>query len=343
IAAAVCAAGAVSYGLLHRAPAARPGPAQARAEAPGPTPQPEEPAAPPQRAPSESELRAMVQAEVQGALKPAARPEIGSEVDVPSYGVDADEARAALVVGIEGYPDLPAADFAAHDARAVRDHLLALGFPPRNTMLLTNGEATKGKMTSALNSWLPKHAAAGSTVFFYYSGHGAPDPATRQAYLVPSDGEAENLPDTAIPLRQVYAKLSALKARHVVVALDACFSGLGGRSILPKGIRPLVTRVDASAAGPNKLTILSASGPEQISGSLAREGHGTFTYFLLKGLNGPAVDQRGRITAASLFRYLRPQVEDAARLQNREQTPQLLLGEDAEVVLRDADDPGARR
>ncbi|GAG12905.1 unnamed protein product, partial [marine sediment metagenome] len=38
-------------------------------------------------------------------------------------------------------------------------------------------------------------------------------------------------------------------------------------------------------------------------------------------LNGAAKDSQGRVTVKSLYRYLKPKVQDEARLQNREQTP----------------------
>lgn len=291
-------------------------------------------AAPEQRGPSEMEVQAMVQAAVKGALTPAPKRQISSAVDDPSYDMPIVESRVALVVGVEDYADMPAAEFSTRDATAVRDHLLALGFPPRNVMLLTGRDATKGKLSAALNSWLPKHVDAESTVFFYYSGHGAPDPASRQAYLVPVDGEADELPDTAIPLKHVYSRLSSLKAKRVIVALDSCFSGLGGRSVLSRGVRPLIPQVDPAAGSASRITVLSASGPDQISGTLADEGHGAFTYYLLEGLNGAAKDPNGAITIDSLYRYLKPRVQDAARLQKRNQTPQMVTGANLDFVLR---------
>ncbi len=41
----------------------------------------------------------------------------------------------------------------------------------------------------------------------------------------------------------------------------------------------------------------------------------------LRGLNGEAKDPQGRITGKSLYRYLKPLVQDEARKQNRDQTP----------------------
>ena len=258
-----------------------------------------------------------------------------SDVDKPKYSLPQALDDYAVVVGIEKYAGLPPASYAERDAVAVRDHLLALGYPARNVMLLIGAQATKGGLSAALNSWLKNRATEKSTVFFYYSGHGAPDVASREAYLVPVDGQPEDLADTALPLKELYAKLGALKAKHVVVALDSCFSGAGGRSVLPKGARPLVTSVDAGAKSLGKNVVsLSASGGEQISGTLDDQGHGAFTYYLLKGLNDGAPGGGKAPTARSLYEYLKPKVEDAARLQNRDQPPQFAAGVSGDVSLR---------
>lgn len=257
-----------------------------------------------------------------------------SDVDRPAFSLPQAADDYAVVVGIEKYADLPPATWATRDALAVRDHLLALGYPARNVMLLSGADATKGRLTAALNSWLPNRVGPKSTVFFYYSGHGAPDLTTHSAYLVTADGQAEDLADTAYPVKLLYEKLSALKAKRVIVALDSCFSGAGGRSVLPKGARPLVTKVDTGSGDLGKVVSLSAAGGEQISGALDEQGHGAFTYYLLKGLDGAASPGGGTPTTKALFDYLSPKVQDAARLQNRDQTPQLAAGGSTDVPLR---------
>ena len=170
-------------------------------------------------------------------------------------------------------------------------------------------------------------------MFFYYSGHGAPDPTTNQTYLVGADGDTEDLESTTYPLKTLYAKLGDLKARQVIVALDSCFSGAGGRSVLPKGTRPLVSKIDMGIV-PEKLVVLTASAKDQISGTLDEQGHGAFTYYLLKGLDGAARDGSGSVTVRSLYDYMVPRVQDAARLHNRDQTPQLLPADSERAGIR---------
>jgi len=239
--------------------------------------------------------------------------------DVNKFGARAND--FAVVVGISNYSDLPEARFAERDANAVAAHMEALGIPRRNIIHLAGAKAGRSALVKYLNSWLPKNVKPSSRVYFYFSGHGAPDPSTGEAYLVPWDGDPNFLADTAYPIKRLYSRLNSLKAKEVLVALDACFSGAGGRSVLAQGARPLITKVDMGEAPAGKLTLLTASSGSQITTTLENQGHGIFTYFFLKGLNGEAQDGRGRITATGLFNYLKPKVQDEARRQNRDQAP----------------------
>jgi hypothetical protein len=261
---------------------------------------------------------------------------IKSDADQPRYSRAEQPEDFAVVVGVEKYSGLPEARFAVHDAQALRDHLLALGYPSRNIMLLTDQLATRAGLVKTVDAWLPNRVGENSTVFFYYSGHGAPDPKSNMAYLVPVDGDPEYLEQTAYPLKTLYQKLDALKAKRVIVALDSCFSGAGGRSVLAKDARPLVNKIDLGATTTGKIVTLSASKSDQISGAVEDQGHGTFTYFLLKGLNGGAQDDDGHVTLKSLYDYLAPKVADAARLDNHAQEPQIIpaIGDTIDARLR---------
>jgi hypothetical protein len=248
--------------------------------------------------------------------------EYSSDVDQPAKAGAARPHDFALVIGIEDYQSLPKAEFGARDARAVRRHFEALGLPPRNIISLEGPAATGNKVKSYVEEWLPLNVREDSTLFVYFSGHGAPDPQTGHAYLVPWDGDPQFLKSTAHPLKKFYADLAKTKAKHVIVALDACFSGAGGRSVLAKGARPLVMKIDQETVPDGRITILAAASGSQITGTLEGQGHGMFTYFFLKGLG------EGKRSAQELFDYLNPLVQDEARRQNREQTP-ALLGADA--------------
>lgn len=255
------------------------------------------------------------------------KPEPVSDVDVPSARLPERPDDFALIIGIEEYQSVPKADYGARDAKTVQLHLRALGFPARNIVSLLGPEATASKLRGYLEEWLPLNVTPASTLFVYYSGHGAPDVASGDAYLVPWDGDPKFLKSTALPLKKVYADLSKTKAKRVIVALDACFSGAGGRSVLAKGARPLVTKVEEAVPASANMIVLAAASGDEITGSLDEQGHGMFTYHLLKGLAAEP-----RASAERLFQYVTTRVQEDARRQNRVQTP-VLAGETAGPLL----------
>lgn len=280
-------------------------------------------------------MRQVVRETVQAPGPTTAHATIRSDVDAPPYRLSERPDDFALVVGVEKYDALPSAEFAERDAAAVREHLLALGFPERNIVYLTGSKASRAGLAKNLESWLIRNAGDKSTVFFYFSGHGAPDPKTGQAYLVPFDGDTQFLEETAYPVKRLYQRLNDIKAKSVIVTLDACFPGAGGRSVLAKGTRPLVSRIDAGKDAAGRLVVFTAAGEAEITGTEESQGHGVFTYYFLKGLSGDARDKNGRITARGLYDYLVPLVQNAARRQNRDQRPSFLAPSDsAEILLR---------
>jgi uncharacterized caspase-like protein len=209
-----------------------------------------------------------------------------------------------------------------------------MGYDEGNIALLLNDRATKGDMEKYFETWLPNRVESDDTVFVYFSGHGAPNTKTGEAYLVPYDGDPVFLENTGYPLSRLYQSLANLPAKEVVVVLDSCFSGAGGRSVIAKGIRPIITEMKSPLLGNGKTIVLAASSGQQVSSTYEQKAHGLMTYFFLKGLQGEAdTNKDGKIDIAELFEYLRPQVERVARRDfNNEQTP-LLLG-NTDVLAR---------
>ncbi|MDD5302188.1 MAG: caspase family protein [Elusimicrobia bacterium] len=254
------------------------------------------------------------------APAPVPAPAFESDVEVPSFRLAEDETKFALVVGVENYQTVAKAEHAGRDARAVKAYLKAAGYPERNIIFLVDQQAGKSALEKYLDAWLPRNTDERSTVLFYFSGHGAPDAEKGEAYLMPWDADAKFTESTGYPVKRLYAKLNALKARRVLVAMDACFSGAGPRSVIGKGLRPLVSKVDDGGGAAGRVGALTASASDEMTGSDDASGHGLFTYYLLKALNARA----GKATLKELFDSLSPKVRDAARRDNRDQTPQLV-------------------
>jgi hypothetical protein len=252
-----------------------------------------------------------------------------SDVDrPPTAKVTMRKNAHAIVIGIEHYQQLlPKADFASHDAEIMGQYLTkTLGYPEENIVVLLNDRATKTYIEKYVEGWLPGRVESGDSVFIYYSGHGAPNPKTGKGYLVPYDGDPAFVEQTGYPLDRLYERLAALPVKEVVVMLDSCFSGAGGRSVIAEGMRPMILSVENPVLAKGKVVVLTASSGTQASSTYKQKGHGLLTYFFLKGLQGEADgNQDGRIDLSEAFDYLKPQVERTARREfNNQQTPQLL-------------------
>jgi hypothetical protein len=253
------------------------------------------------------------------------------------------EESVAVVFGVREYHhrDIPAVEYAINDAAAVYDLLVtSLGYLPENIIYEENPTTARfltvfGTSTvpdGQLRDWI---TPGKSDVFIYYSGHGATDPDTSTAFLVPSDADPGHLNLSAYPLKLLKANLMKLGARSVTLVLDSCFSGVSDAGPVVPGLSPVaIVPTEELGAFPGGLVLTSASGSE-VSTWYPKVEHSVFTFFLLKGLYGAAdTDPTDRsITIAELEEYLRQEVPRIARRYGREQTPRVLTSDRERVLL----------
>lgn len=287
----------------------------------------------------QTEYLASLKAPVKGAAAEASEvfggaelAKIDADLAPPSTKAAPKNHAYAIVIGVEEYRDLPRVDYAKRDAEMVKKYLVrSLGYREQNIVLMLNDRVTKSDLEARFERWLPKQVGNNqdAEVFVYYGGHGAPDPNTNQAFLVPYNGDPAYLEDTAYPLKRLYKTLSNLPAKQVTVVMDSCFSGAGGRSVISKGARPMLMVVENPLLATENMVVLSAAAGNQISSAFPDKRHGLFTYYFLKGLQGEAdFNKDGAVDVEELYSYIKPQVELTARRMNAEQTPQLLPGMD---------------
>lgn len=256
-------------------------------------------------------------------LDPAA-PAVG-DAPLPKSATPGDKAFA-VIVGIEGYrDDLAAATHAEDDARAFAKLVeTTLNVPPEHIRLLIGERAGRADIASAIEEWLPRNVVdKDAVVYVFFSGHGAPDVETGDAYLVPYDADPAFLKTRGYAIKSLYEQLASLPAARTLVFLDACFSGSGTRSVLAAGTRPLVPVKDVAA--PRGVIAFSAAAAEQATGAAESVPHGLFTYHLINSLTGAAdADSNRDVTLAEVVDHVSEQVTRQARLQNRDQNPSLL-------------------
>jgi uncharacterized caspase-like protein len=180
------------------------------------------------------------------------------------------------------------------------------------------GDATLNNILAELD-WLKQISLAfgnEAKFIFYYAGHGIPDEASGESYLLPVDGRG-NMLATGYSLRKLYDTLGSLTAKSVTVFMDACFSGAvrsGGMMVSARGVA-IKTK---QAAPKGNMIVLSAAQGNETAYQYKEKGHGLFTYHLLKKLQ----ETKGNVTMGELADYITSEVKKRSIVVNGKlQTP----------------------
>lgn len=171
-------------------------------------------------------------------------------------------------------------------------------------------------------------------VYLYYTGHGAPKTKgdkLEDGLLVPSDvdnSDAESLEESSIRMSYIQDILDTSSAKGVLVALDACFSGGGEKSIVAKGGKPLTLMPVSSELikpkGTGKVIITSSATNQQSWEDDKELQGGIFSHYLLEGMKGKA-GKDVWVNANELADYIKINVPKAAlNLKGADQTPQVI-------------------
>lgn len=232
--------------------------------------------------------------------------------------------RYALIIGNEDYSSVGAnaevnVPYADADAAVFREYCeRTFGIPHENIRIFAN--ATVGLMFEQID-WLVNMGKTDpeAELFFYYSGHGNNDDATKEAYLLPVDITGKNLKH-GVKLDDLYKRLSELSIKGAYVFLDACFSG-GYKSSAPlfaaKGVRS-----EAKVNGPYGHTLsFSSSSGDQTSSVYHEKQQGYYTYYLLKTLK----DAGGDLTILEWFKKTSQAVRAATAKTGKLQEPKVMV------------------
>ncbi len=268
-------------------------------------------------------------------LTPLADNEMSVSDSIPVSGRVLKNA-IAVIIGNKDYKYAPSVDYALNDASLMKKYVIdALGYRPGNIIYLE--DATQGELIRVFGSetdykgQLYDYVRKGlSQVFIYYCGHGAPDPETKEGYLVPVDCDPSSVVLNGYSLKTLYSNLDkidqAKQLKHITVVLDACFSGAAVNGTLLANVSPIYITVDKDVMASPNTTIITSSTGDQVSGWYDAKKHSLFTYFFLKGIQTDVLAGRlDTVTAKEIFNYVDDDVDGvpywSRRLNGRTQTP----------------------
>lgn len=224
---------------------------------------------------------------------------------------DKDEPRSraefghyhALVIGNAAYRSLSPLKTPVADAGAVAELLRRdYGFTVR---VLTN--ASRTEMINALDE-ARRTLTETDNLLIYYAGHGSLDGPSDRGYWLPIDAERDSRANW-LSNADITDTLRALKAKHVLVVADSCYSGTLTRSI---GVQAFANAEALVLARKRARTVLTSGGQEPVSDV----GGGTHSVFAKAFLDALAAN-RGIADVTTLFARIRREV-----LLNADQTPE---------------------
>ncbi|MGN0188706.1 MAG: caspase family protein [Candidatus Cryptobacteroides sp.] len=242
---------------------------------------------------------------------------IGSEVDrdIPVNPQD-NEGTFVLIVANEKYQTVAPVPFARNDGAVFREYCTnTLGIPQNNVRLLQ--DATLNQIRSGLN-WLRNITDVTDTprIIFYYAGHGVPDESSRNSYILPVDGIGNDV-TTGFGIDDLYAALGGMSAERVTVFMDACFSGSRREDGMIASARGIALKSKPGQPVGNMVVFSAAQGDETAYPD-PDQGHGMFTYYLLKKLR----ETGGEADLQSLGDYIITNVtRRSVTLNGKRQTP----------------------
>src|SRR5580698_8129609 len=217
----------------------------------------------------------------------------------------------ALLVGISKYakPEL-SLQFADADASVFSRLLespLGGSVPAANVLLLTDDKATTAAVRNGFQDFLKRRAGKNDTVVILIAGHGIAD--GKNASILTYDSDPQDLNSTALGMDELQSLFEGQlsKVGRVLLFVDVCKAGTIGT------IHNTTVASNVQQLGDiqGDLFGLLASRPREVSleGPEFGGGHGVFSYFVIKGLEG-AADQNhdGVVDADELIKYVSDQV-----------------------------------
>lgn len=227
----------------------------------------------------------------------------------------------AITIGVNKYDRLQDLNYAKRDAQLMRDFLLNETSFERVYFFSDDSPDIGGKSTrpnranlrGVLRELFAKpFMGAGDNFWFFFSGHGIRH--NNRDYLMPCDGDAEDIEETAIPINFVTERLRQCGADNIVLILDAC------RSLAQKAGEGIGRQTAEEARQQGVISIFSCS-PQEYSYEIPELEQGAFTRVLLDGLG----IQGKCATVERLNQYLSLRVPEVVRqYHNGRQTPYII-------------------
>jgi uncharacterized caspase-like protein len=242
---------------------------------------------------------------------------------VASDTVGASGRNVVAVIGIDRYQSWRPLTNAVADARGAAALFGRLGFKEITAPLL-DGNATAKAIQELVTDDLRALLGRDDSLVLFYAGHGSTrlhdlgSRVVKTGYLIPAD--ASDRAATWIELDAWLRAVARLPAKHILVILDACHSGIALSPIMKwRGSTGQDALLSTLKARRSRRIITSALDDQMALDSGPVHGHSLFTGCLIEALTHDLGRAGSRvITGSELGLYLQHRVES---YPNSRQTP----------------------
>ena len=240
-----------------------------------------------------------------------------SQVDINIPQTNASNPNTfVIIIANEDYKSVAPVPFALNDGLTFAKYCQrTLGIPAANIKVHENATYNDIRLAMAWLKNVCEKYEGEASVIFYYAGHGIPDVSDKSAYLLPVDGDGRYV-STGYKLDDLYQKLGGMPTKSTIVLLDACFSGSNRDGKMLASERGVALKVKAGVPQGN-MVVFSAAQSDETALPNEDEGHGMFTYYILKKLQ----ETNGDVTLQDLSQYVIREVGRKSAVTNKAQTP----------------------
>ncbi len=238
----------------------------------------------------------------------------GSEEETEAIPPLATGRNLIVTIGIDDYTGWRKLHNAVADARGVRDLFVDRLSYTEPIKPLINADATQDNIAALIQDTLPAVLKDDDSLVIFFAGHGHTEKRTaagrtiNTGYLIPVDAKApvDGKFSSYIKLGAFLDDVSKLPARHVLLILDACYSGFAldeNIEILRDGT-PRYTEDLSRRVSRRIMTSAMADQPAQDNGPVPN--HSLFTGTLIEALDPGRADEqvKGFVTSSELALYV---------------------------------------
>lgn len=226
----------------------------------------------------------------------------------------------ALLIGVANYQQVSSLpDAILNDVKDVAATLASpeyCAYVPANVVTLLDADATKAAVLNGLDE-LAARADSDDTACVFFSGHGAVvgSRGNEDSVLVTVDSDLADIENTTISSMELAAALARIKARRLLVFIDACHAGgaaISKRLTDGKGHElksGYTANIFAKLAVGSGRALMASCRADEVSAVFTSARNSVFTTALLAGLRGAAdKSASGFIRVFDLFNFVSEEV-----------------------------------